>query len=544
MVVRHTRVCVLSLFVLSVIYWTFLFCHKDADLPEWAKLIKHSNWTQAWPTYDLEFVKQEIYHSLGTKKGNDSSLEERATSTTSDSDDTTHTPSSTEQKPKLPAFLTGPSKHAYVFSVTSNELACAALVNIDRLTKAFRTRHRIFVLVYGEIASEYLAAIRSYNATVVGEFPPLPDAGEVKNYKSLFRLQAFRLHKVDKDIKRVLFLESDSMMLDSLDSLFELPSVDLAATRAHGSEGFSITSSLMLISPNDRVWDKVDREMEKAKPDLDVDTIVNRAFERTALILPGSYNTPISHWDKWDMPDWFRPEEIAEIQEAGRITGSYGLVSQKTPGNIAKLGWAVNQWKEDFGIPDEEDLEEDRLQLEQSTKGDTGERNEDDRSSSSEQQDWAKEHKRLKRDAQGMDHDHPELASNEEDKTQEGSLTTDSLPDPANKQPEVLKNPHEDAPTTTASESEPTPTEIDKRALEGPLFDLHHVVQVLQFGKERPWQRKAAEFRLGHEGAHQMWIEHFKQWREAAQRVCPVVNKTYTSHEGEKWKEEMLVKQI
>jgi hypothetical protein len=211
-----------------------------------------------------------------------------------------------------------PSPNAYVFYATSDTYACSALVNIDRL-RNFATPHRIVLIVNSDVSDAYLSAFMSLNVTVIEhEVPPLPDGG-IPYYEScLLKLVSFNIHNlIPKDqapLDRVLVLDADQLILKPLDHLFLLPEVDLAAPRAYWlPESISkLTSTLMCIKLSDQLWSKVDLGIKHLAPDkYDMD-LVNQLFAETAMELSGSYVMLNSHWEDWNLPDWY----LSTLEEA------------------------------------------------------------------------------------------------------------------------------------------------------------------------------------------------------------------------------------
>ena len=209
------------------------------------------------------------------------------------------------QNTALPDF--GCSPYAYVFYATEAEYACSVLISIDRLNNVFYTKHRIIVLVKSTISSEYLSRFTAQNATVVPyEPPPLYD-NDVPYYADvLLKLVGFRLHQFIPSLKRVLILDSDQLILQSLDHVFYFPAVDLAAPRA-GISGF--TSAFLLVSLSDRLWNRVELALQTIDHNtFDMD-LLNAMFAETVMILPGDYCTLNSEWETNNIPKWWQGSE-------------------------------------------------------------------------------------------------------------------------------------------------------------------------------------------------------------------------------------------
>ena len=208
----------------------------------------------------------------------------------------------------LPDFE--PTPYAYVFYATKAEYACSVLINIDRLNSIFHTKHRIIVLVKPTISSEYLSRFTAQNATVIPYEPPsLYDDGVPYYTDVLLKLVGFRLHQYIPSLKRVLILDSDQIILQSLDHVFSLPAVDLAAPRAYwlGSSGF--TSAFLLVSLSDRLWNRMDLALKTIKENtFDMD-LLNRMFGETTMILPGDYCVLNSEWETNSIPTWWQGSE-------------------------------------------------------------------------------------------------------------------------------------------------------------------------------------------------------------------------------------------
>ena len=83
------------------------------------------------------------------------------------------------------------------------------------------------------------------------------------------------------------------MILQSLDHVFGLPEVDLAAPRANWAIGFC--SAFLLVSLSDRLWELMESEIQApAVGEFDMD-ILNEMFGKTILLLPGDYATLNCH---------------------------------------------------------------------------------------------------------------------------------------------------------------------------------------------------------------------------------------------------------
>lgn len=112
-------------------------------------------------------------------------------------------------------------------------------------------------------------------------------------------------------------LDSDQLSLRSLDSLFELPEVDLAAPRAFWIDKGAFASTLMLITLSDRLWEKINAGMQMIEGRVYDMDLVNNILGDTVLMLPGNYVTLNSHFEDWNLPNWFGPE--AKFRHTGIV---------------------------------------------------------------------------------------------------------------------------------------------------------------------------------------------------------------------------------
>lgn len=206
---------------------------------------------------------------------------------------------------------------AYVFYATADLYACSTLVNIHRL-RALNSTIPIHVLASEYLSVPYMDALQDANVTVHIEETPYARFLARSYYEDcLLKLLAFKMHKLDPSLKRVLVLDSDQLILKHFDDLFfDLPRVDLAAARAYwlppGEAVFS--SAFMMITLSDRLWEKVNQTLpldewpagDPRGADMD---ILNDELGDTAMVLSGEYVTLNSHWEDWRLPNWLHPED-------------------------------------------------------------------------------------------------------------------------------------------------------------------------------------------------------------------------------------------
>ncbi|TGZ85480.1 nucleotide-diphospho-sugar transferase [Ascodesmis nigricans] len=225
---------------------------------------------------------------------------------------TTTTPSKSSLQSDNATAISDP--FAYVFYATSNPYFCSALIAAASLRR-LGTTHPIILITSPNIRSLALETAKSQNIILVPLEPPkIPYSEHISYYEDvLLKLLSFSLHHHFPYLKRIIVLDSDQLVLKSLDHLFELPSVDVAAPSAYWTAPVDVektpgvTSALMVVETKEEVWKLVESGMKEGRMregmyDMDV---VNREFAVREMVLPGRYCTLNSHWEAWDLPAWW-----------------------------------------------------------------------------------------------------------------------------------------------------------------------------------------------------------------------------------------------
>ena len=231
---------------------------------------------------------------------------------------------------QVESHLTG---FAYAFYATSDAYACSAMVNMQRLQNLLNTTIPIHMLVSKDVSDVYLDAFKSAGVRVhVEESPKLHSDASGGYYEDcLLKLLAFKLHSLDPTLKRVLALDSDQLVMKNLDHLFiGLPDVDLAAPRAYWLAKDLLASTFMMINLSDRLWNTVQKALDDVGyNEFDMD-LLNDLLVDTVMMLSGEYVTLNSHWEDWNLPNWYHPTTalnmttinlINSIASAGKGTG-------------------------------------------------------------------------------------------------------------------------------------------------------------------------------------------------------------------------------
>ena len=123
----------------------------------------------------------------------------------------------------------------------------------------------------------------------------------------LMKLRIFQLIQYH----RIVFMDTDTMPLNSLDHLFDLPvPIDIAAPRAYWLKQKCVTSFLLVVRPSLEMWNRVQKHFESAfeKRYYDMD-IINLEFKDEMWFLPDEYGCLNSEWESMDGPFHFGPPE-------------------------------------------------------------------------------------------------------------------------------------------------------------------------------------------------------------------------------------------
>lgn len=185
---------------------------------------------------------------------------------------------------------TASKRFAYIFYVTSNEYACAALQLIDGLVNrvGMDTSRIDLVMLHGaNLADVFLRRARDQlNVKTMSVKLLHADATESTWETSLTKLRAFQ----DWGYDRVVYLDSDAVVMQSLDHLFDLPPGRLYAPTAYWLPQPFFASTLMVIEPSNDVFQDIIAwaRARGAAAGFDMD-ILNVYFADSVHHLPGEY---------------------------------------------------------------------------------------------------------------------------------------------------------------------------------------------------------------------------------------------------------------
>lgn len=198
---------------------------------------------------------------------------------------------------------------AYVFYATDNVYACSAMINVHRLKNLFKTRHPIYLLASKGVSGPYKAAFRErYGVRVIEHEPPPVPGGFSRYYRDvMLKLVSFSLHRWAPDVRRIIVLDADQLLLRSLDELFiRVPEdVEMTAARAYWvPEELVATTAMMMVSLSERLWARVESALVNLASDTYDMDLINTEFAGEMLLLPDKFLALNSHWETGVVPAW------------------------------------------------------------------------------------------------------------------------------------------------------------------------------------------------------------------------------------------------
>ncbi|KAL1304059.1 hypothetical protein AAFC00_000495 [Neodothiora populina] len=504
MLFRPGKLSFIALFVLLVYGWT-----QWSPLRLQSKAALHRGWdvTKGKVAQGASFA-DDFLERVNIMK----------TEATSIVDDSAVAPTSTSTSaPSVAVDLSqhDDSPYAYVFYVTQDTYACSALVNIERLQNMFKTKHRIFVLASPDVSKVYIDSFEKRSVKVSIQQPPkLADGGVAYYQDCLLKLHAFNMHHIYPTLKKVIAMDSDQLIMQNLDHLFESSvEVDLAAPRAYWIAKDAISSTFMLISLSDHLWGTVSAAIANVTTDkYDMD-LVNDILGDTVMMLPGSYVTPNSHWEDWNLPKWFHTPTNATAYS------TFVAVNATTKDALAKKEVDFDAAQSiRHGAQATISAIASNIVKETSVGGGSIL---DGPASSSPINEFGREAEQT-RGSSGDIFDYLEDESSDDEPNQdsgsESLVTRDESEDEETNMAETKA-----IDTKVEFKFQPaTLDEMQQRPFFHGLYSLYPAVSVLHFfGLGKPWSFTLDEVNNARPGAHPLFVEQFRVWRETALHVCP-----------------------
>jgi len=205
-------------------------------------------------------------------------------------------------------------KFAYAFYASDLNYLCGVIVNIEKIKAFGHLPHVDFVLIHRNIERNILDHLKElYHLVLVegGDYGYYVNDGYYRD--CLMKLQIYEM----TDYERIIFFDSDSILLKSIEHLFFLPDVPLAAPWAYWNmDAPQFTSLLLVAKPSKVNFERVKKWFTQAKEknlyDMDIlnwefsvlfpdpnDQRYCRQYSEI-IMLPSFYGLLIGEWG----PDW------------------------------------------------------------------------------------------------------------------------------------------------------------------------------------------------------------------------------------------------
>jgi len=190
-----------------------------------------------------------------------------------------------------------PPKLAYVFYATNDNYACSALINVAILQNITgKDVKKDYVLIYTPGVSKDM--VNRFKAKSVKTIWKMSLHAVGNSYYSdvLTKMYVFNMTQYE----RVIFLDSDILVKKSLDHLFHLPKVDLAAPRAYWLPQPFLASILLVVKPSRKLMARFDKYIKHPTSNMFDMDMINLEFINECLLLPNDYSRLNSEWDLSD----------------------------------------------------------------------------------------------------------------------------------------------------------------------------------------------------------------------------------------------------
>ena len=186
---------------------------------------------------------------------------------------------------------------AYAFYATNDAYALAVLVAARLLRKAGVRSDTDFVVLHLNVSVELREAMEKAGMITI-ECEPLRFVYDSFYTDCLTKLRILQLVQYD----RVIYLDADTILLKSLDHLFELPDdCVIAAPRAYWLEQPWVTSFLIVVNPTPDLWPRVIPYFEQAREKRHYDMeIINIEFRSELKFLSDEYGCINKEWESRD----------------------------------------------------------------------------------------------------------------------------------------------------------------------------------------------------------------------------------------------------
>jgi hypothetical protein len=181
-------------------------------------------------------------------------------------------------------IASNPNEYAYVLFASSDTHACAVMTLVKRLKSFTDSRPVDYRVTVSKAVSKGMIN-RLSSAGIVVDLRT--DISIVRNQyfaNAMLKLESFSMVQY----RRVIHLDADVWVMKSLDHLFDLPSVTLAAPVANWENEFCISGAMLVIQPSTKEWDKIkEKSVEYASVGKTEMNLLNELYEHK--INRGSY---------------------------------------------------------------------------------------------------------------------------------------------------------------------------------------------------------------------------------------------------------------
>ncbi|OQR99437.1 hypothetical protein ACHHYP_06163 [Achlya hypogyna] len=194
----------------------------------------------------------------------------------------------------LPALAADDRKLAYFFYATDDGQACNALIAAKKLRKLGTPAHiDIVAMVIDEVTNVTRQHLADGGMVVLPVAPwrLFEDHGLYRD--SLTKLRIFQETGYD----RLVYIDSDTVIMRNLDELFNLPHAMFWAPRAYWLENIQpfITSVLLVVDPRNELFEYLEGAIAR-QPEVQYDMdILNIEWKHQAGILPSEYVVLTTH---------------------------------------------------------------------------------------------------------------------------------------------------------------------------------------------------------------------------------------------------------
>ncbi|TPX64607.1 hypothetical protein SpCBS45565_g05778 [Spizellomyces sp. 'palustris'] len=250
-----------------------------------------------------------------------------------------------------------PNTYAYAAYAVYDQHVCTALALFQTIRETNPHPNIEFIVIYTEkvtkksidlmqaagVKSRLVEMLETQN---LNRNTPNGQGHVWDHRESMTKLRVFELY----DYKRIIYLDSDAIVVRNIDHLFFLPDFPLYMPRAYWLNDKQYTSILLVIQPNPYMFPKIKEVAEKMEADgiatYDMD-VLNIAFANQAGMLPGSVElltqdlgspSSKSSWFPW----WTVDETVAQTYAIHFSAGPLGNL-KPWAGNRKTIKWPEGQ---------------------------------------------------------------------------------------------------------------------------------------------------------------------------------------------------------